>query len=192
MVPTTGKGRKRADRPKEPADSGFLRTVLLGQKEDHAGGSCIVTTQYPDGVILLVEVKTCHDTRPEEQAGKCHQQHQAWTRAAGRQLHQDQDDKGAQKDKPPTTTLLTTIVPIIVGVTGIIYTGHTLANLQKLGLDKGAARQCAIKLHQESADQLQAIICTRRKLEPKQQYHKTRKQTHRKQSQNPRPRRKPP
>lgn len=152
-----------------------------------------VTNQYPKGATLLVEIKTCHDTRPEEQIQACHHQHRAWVEAAGRRQPQDQDNTDNTTAAPRThpTHSLTTIVPIVVGVTGVIYTEHTLANLKKLGLDTAAARRCATNIHQEATDQLQAIICTRRKLEPKQQFT-TKRQTNRTQRKNTNSRYKPP
>ena len=105
------------------------------------------TTEGP-AQVYIVEIKTCIDTRHTDQLEHARTQHTDLANMLAAHNH----------------TVLT--VPILVGVTGTIYTEHTLQALTKLGVTHDQARACCQKLHTMAINQLHSIIGTRRQLEP--------------------------
>ena len=58
-------------------------------------------------------------------------------------------------------------IPILVGVSGTIYTQHTLQALERLGVPADNARTTCQKIHLEMTKRLHDIVVQRRRLEPK-------------------------
>lgn len=99
--------------------------------------------------VLIVELKTCRDTDPTNQAEKATAQHTELIQLLGKQH----------------PNMSVAVIPIIIGVSGTIYGTHTLHALQALGLTRAKARSCAGKLHIKAIQWLGKIIRTRRMLE---------------------------
>ena len=76
----------------------------------------------------MAELKSCQDTSPQDQLAKCLTQHAELIDL----LH------AASYTKENIT-----VVPILIGHSGLIYVTHTLDSLTKLGLDKTQADKCA-------------------------------------------------
>ena len=97
---------------------------------------------------VIVEVKTCSDTRFREQLCKAKEQHAglATALAAG-------------------GTHTAEVLPILVGVGGSIYKEHTIDALTKLGVSRNRAREGCAKIHRLMTQKLHAIVVARRQLE---------------------------
>ena len=103
-----------------------------------------------DDVIYIVEIKTCRDTDVQRQLSNATAQH------------------GGLLERLQTAgyrAVNIMIVPFLIGVSGTIYTEHTLAAMEKLGVDSERARKCARKIHALMADQMHSIVINRRRLE---------------------------
>ncbi|KAG1680427.1 hypothetical protein FOA52_015519 [Chlamydomonas sp. UWO 241] len=87
--------------------------------------------------ILIVELKTCQDTRPTDQMTAARQQHE--------ELVERLVERGYQRDNIK-------IYPILLG--GTIYAAHTIGTLEQLGVQRDAALSCAQKLHTLMVQQL--------------------------------------
>ena len=103
-----------------------------------------------DDEIFIVEIKTCRDTDP------CKQLHNATEQHGG--LREQLQQAGF---RPANIH----VVPILIGVSGTIYTEHTLGALEKLGVDNQRARSCARKIHTLMVQQLHSIVINRRRME---------------------------
>ena len=104
-----------------------------------------------DTTIHIVEIKCCPDTQPQEQLEKCRTQHST--------LRQLLIQQGYKPEEIIT-------VPILVGVSGTIYTEHTMQALeQQLGVGWQRTQKCANKLHVQAVKYLHSIVSTRRRLE---------------------------
>ena len=108
--------------------------------------------------ILLIDLKTCNDTKPAHQLQHCFAQHAQLT----------------NKLREVGYTDVRTI-PILVGHSGTIYLQHTLAALETLGIDRARAEKCAGKLHDTACSWLDSIYRTRQRLVRGQdsKFHKT-------------------
>lgn len=102
--------------------------------------------------IYIVEIKTCIDTRHEAQLTAARDQH---TNLIHRLV-----ERGYAMNQIHT-------IPILVGVSGTIYTQHTLRALEQLGVPADKARTKCQKLHLEMTKRLHDIVVQRRILEPK-------------------------
>ena len=102
--------------------------------------------------IYIVEIKTCIDTRHEAQLAAARDQHT--------NLIQRLVGQGYAMNHIHT-------IPILVGVSGTIYTQHTLQALEQLGVPADKARTKCQKLHLEMTKRLHDIVVQRRILEPK-------------------------
>ena len=103
-----------------------------------------------DDVIYIVEIKTCRDTDVQRQLSNATTQHGGLP-------------ERLQKAGYRAANIM--IVPFLIGVSGTIYTEHTLAAMEKLGIDSERARKCARKIHALMADQMHSIVINRRRLE---------------------------
>jgi hypothetical protein len=112
--------------------------------------------------IWIMELKFCSDTRPEDQLLKAQQQH---AELISLLMEQGYNKSNIQ------------LIPILIGVSGTIYTQHTLDALQLLGISQPAARKCCSKLHTEAIRSLHSIVQTRRSLERKQNHTHTHHKT---------------
>ena len=102
--------------------------------------------------VYIVEIKTCIDTRHEAQLAAARDQHT--------NLIQRLVGQGYAMNHIHT-------IPILVGVSGTIYTQHTLQALERLGVPADNARTKCQKLHLEMTKRLHDIVVQRRMLEPK-------------------------
>ncbi|KAG1681567.1 hypothetical protein FOA52_014075 [Chlamydomonas sp. UWO 241] len=98
--------------------------------------------------ILIVELKTCPDTRPTDQMTAARQQHE--------ELVERLVERGYQRDNIK-------IYPILLGVSGI-YAAHTINTLEQLGVQRDAALSCARQLHTLMVQQLHSVVTNRRHL----------------------------
>ena len=99
--------------------------------------------------VHIVELKCCRETSPETQLQQAQAQHG--------QLRQLLIDAGYSPDDIH-------IVPILIGVSGTIYHIHTLQALQKLGVARTRAKDCARKLHLQAIRCMYSIVTTRHAL----------------------------
>jgi len=101
--------------------------------------------------ITLVEIKFCRDSDVNTQLDRATTQHQ--------QLQQRMKQQYA-------CTVHT--IPILIGVSGAVYTTYTETAMQQLGVRGYPLRTALRKLHTLAIQQLRTIVSTRRRLERKQ------------------------
>ena len=107
------------------------------------------TTARSSCQVHIVELKCCRDTTPGTQLQQAQAQHS--------HLRQLLIDAGYSPNNIH-------IVPILVGVSGTIYHIHTLQALQKLGITRAKAKDCARKLHLQAIRCMHNIVQTRHML----------------------------
>jgi hypothetical protein len=99
--------------------------------------------------VHIVEFKCCKDTDPSSQLQRAEAQHST--------LRQTLIRAGYSPSNIHT-------VVILVGVSGTIYQQHTLEAIQKLGVSRTKAKQCARKLHFQAIKCMHGIVTTRHTL----------------------------
>ena len=102
--------------------------------------------------ITLVELKYCRDSDITPQLDRATCQHQALA-AHLSQLHQ----------------CSTQTLPILLGVSGAIYSMHTAGALQQLGVRGSLLKTTLRRLHTQAIQSLGSIVSTRRRSERKYQ-----------------------
>ena len=135
------------------------RALLEACRTHHTGGEMstkpdILLTIDPDEHNpkprhIIVEVKTCNDTRYEDQLQRAKAQHAALSEA----LKKTSGDHRVE------------VIPILAGVGGSIYEKHTIEQLLHLGVARGKALEGCAKIHRLMAHKLHAIVVARRQLE---------------------------
>ena len=103
-----------------------------------------------DTKVEIVEIKYCIDTRPERQLSRAREQH-----------NELKDLLAAQGFLPSNIT----VIPILIGVSGTVYTEYTKLALEKLGVPHAKTRTCISKLHTEAIRSLHSIVQVRRHYE---------------------------
>ena len=98
--------------------------------------------------IILLEIKYCRDTDPGPQRDRALKQHQA--------LLQHLQAHGYNKAR---------IVPILLGVSGTIYSDLKQTLIEDMGLAYASADKLMLKLHAHAINSLHNIVVTRRQLE---------------------------
>jgi len=96
----------------------------------------------------MVEIKYCRDSDPSGQLSKAQKQHAQLSHILSTQ-------HGST----------TTILPILLGVSGAIYREHTYQALLSLGLTKASVKQTIRQLHTHAIRSLTSIASIRRKTE---------------------------
>ena len=104
---------------------------------------------HPTPRHVIVEVKTCNDTRYEEQLQRAMEQHTALSEA----LRKADVDHNVE------------VIPILAGVGGSIYEEHTINRLMHLGVARDRALEGCAKIHRLMTHRLHAIVVARRQLE---------------------------
>ena len=101
---------------------------------------------------LIVEVKTCVDTRYTDQLANAMSQHAALA--------------DALRTGEPGTQVR--VIPILAGVGGSIYREHTLKALEGLGVSPDRAAAACARIHRIMVQHLHAVVVARRQLEQTQ------------------------
>ena len=99
---------------------------------------------------MIAEIKYCRDTDPTQQLHRAKAQHTQLVDALKKAI--------GPKDRVK-------VVPVLLGVSGGIFTRQTLNTLKKLGVEDGALNRLKYKLHRMSVKHLHWIHTTKRKKE---------------------------
>lgn len=109
-------------------------------------------TRDPVTNITLVEIKYCRDSDIQSQLDRATTQHQKLRQHLAQQHH-----------------CTVQILPILLGVSGAVYTNYTAASLQQLGVRGSPLKTTLRHLHTQAIQRLRDIVSTRRRLERKPQ-----------------------
>ncbi len=110
--------------------------------------------------IKLVEIKYCRDSNINQQLSKATTQNQ--------HLKQQMEQQHQCK-----------IIPILLGVSGSIYTTHTAKALSQLGVSSSLQKTTMRKLHTHAVQSLGSIVSTRSKERKRQAARRPRRRQHR-------------
>jgi hypothetical protein len=141
-------GTKPADLPSRP-DAVILSNDSYPQQDGfgpHLPADFFSRGSRRSFTVTLIEIKVCHDTKPEDQAARAAVQHSG-TIAQLRPHYKDVRQ-----------------VTILVGARGTIY-DSTLDALRELGVPTDKAKKALAKAHKSLCEHLQSIVSTRRFLE---------------------------
>ena len=119
--------------------------IILATRKSEGGGG-----DYKQ--ITIVEIKFCRDTDHQQQLDRALSQHQALR------------SKLVLTHQCPVN-----VTPILIGVSGALFTNYTAEALKNLGIKGNPLKTTLNKLHVQAIQTLRSIVSTRRRLEKRTQ-----------------------
>jgi hypothetical protein len=140
-IPTSALPDSMSHSAKQAAIKNSVPDAFLRCPPERAGEGC---------TYMIVELKYCRDTDPEQQMQRARQQHEELVASLRKHI--------GVKDR-------VTAVPIMLGVSGGIFKRQTDAMLKQLGVQGDMLKKLKYKLHRIAVKHLHWIHTTKRKKE---------------------------